>query len=736
MRKILLAVLLTLLSPAVFAQVATNLVFDTKVSPNIPAASQSSVGSGWTAAVAGSYSTNSSSDIVTATTNLSPAALLSRPGSGAGTSAVTPGTQENSLNQRMKLTWTVQSITVSSSPAIILRSNNAAGSLTAYELLTAANAGTVRAFSSVNGTSTQMYVSGSTPYVVGHSYTLDFEVDQTSGTTTTYHMTLIDNTSSTTILNNVTGTDTTAALQNPANSGAGIDSTAGGFAIPITQVQYYTDQAVNAPTFATGYSVTLGSTGIVGSSQTGSIALTGGTTLGATMSVALTASNGGTVTPNPVTIANGSTSASFTYTSAAAGSETIAWTYSGGNASMTGNGNQVETISSAPVSTSVQNANLFWSDGWLLSSSGAYANNAGNYLKMAFTGASFAINFDVTNIRAGSVTAGEWPTLIYSVDGGTESRLVLADPGSNALTLTLTSSLSAASTHTLRLMLDSESQNFNRWTVNGSGFPPSGLRIANFSLASGASTVSLAGTYLAVKPCMSYVFSDSIGEGSKTSYPSASLFADAEATWTNAVNVALNCEYTNYSFSGQAWSGQLGVPDVPILGSAFSLRYAGQTKLSGGLFLRNSTLPLKYVIVNMGTNDAANHAGTTANQIKTALTAIRAASGSTPTMLLVLPFAYHSTWYSAQSWNSFQLSEYTNYVATDSNAYIIDVGQDASTGLVNYPAGSSNYYSFDGLHPGGQRSSQLGAMLYQKIIATLPQAANTNIPQFENRFFR
>lgn len=730
MRKLILALLLTLTPLAAQAQVATNLVFDTKVAPNIPAPNQASLGSPWILSQANSYTTDASSNILTATSIVSPAALASRPGSGPGTSAVTPGTQENSLNQKATLTWTVQSITVSSSPAIILRSNGNASSLTAYELLTASNAGTVRLFTSVAGTATQIYVSGSTPYVVGHSYTMGLEVDQTNGTTTTYIVNLTDNTSSTAILTNVTGTNTTAALQNPATSGMGIDATGGGFAIPITDIQYYTDQTVTAPTAATGYTVTLGSTGTVGVPQSGTVAITGGTTLGSTLSVAMTPSNGSAISPNPVTIANGSTSSVFTYTPAAAGSETIAWSYSGGNASMTGNGSQTETIAVAPTLVTPLDANLFWTDGWLLSSSGAYANNAGNYLKMAFSGSSLAINFDVTNIRTGSVTTAEWPVILYSVDGGTEVRQLLADPGGNTLTLTLTSSLSGASTHTLRMMLLAETQAFNRWTINGSGFPPSGLRIASFNLSGGA-TVPLGGTYLALKPCMNYVYSDSIGEGAKTTYPSSVVAADAEATWTNAVNQALGCEYTNYSFSGQAWSGQLGVPDVPVLGSAWNLRFAGQTKLASGSFIRNSSLPLKYLLTNMGTNDAANHASTTAGSIRSVLTAMRAAAGSA-TVLLVMPFASHSTWYSAQSWNTFQVSEYAAYLATDPNAYLIDVGQDASTGLVSYPASSSNYYTADGLHPGGQRSGQLGAMLYQKILSAIPAASA--VPQFQNRF--
>ncbi|HEV2673391.1 MAG TPA: SGNH/GDSL hydrolase family protein, partial [Aliidongia sp.] len=545
---------------------------------------------------------------------------------------------------------------------------------------------------------------------------IDVEADQTNGTTTTLTMYVRDITAGTTPLNGATVTNTAAVLQNPAFSGVAIDATGSGSAQTMTQVQYYTDQTVNAAPAATAYTVTLATSATTLTGQAGSIATTG-LTLTSPLSVTLTSTAGSSFTPNPITITSGQGTAAFTYTPAVAGSDVLAWSYSGGNVGMSGNGGQTETVTDPVFPT---DANIFWSDGWWVQASGAYANNAGQYVKMAFTGASLVVNFDVTNIRTSSVTAAEWPTVRFTVDGAGITDLKLTDPGVNTYSLTLTAQLTGATTHTLMLRLLNETQAFNRWTPNGSALPPSGIKLSNFILASGASTVALSTTYLAVKPCAIYVFGDSIGEGAKTTWPNPTVTADAEATWTNAVAANQNCEYSNYAFSGQAYSGQLGVPDVPFFGSAWSLRFSGQTKLSGGHFITNSGSALpKYIVVNMGTNDAANSASKTSGAVKAVITAIRAAAPGA-TIFLVMPFAYHSAWFSAQGYGAYLLSEYQAYVATDSNAYLIDPGQDASVGLNNYPAGASNALSADGLHPGGQRSVNLGTTLSQLMRAALP----------------
>lgn len=692
------------------AQVATNLVFDTTVAPFAPLASQSHVGFGWTDAQTNTWTTDSSGNIVASANSLSPASLLYRPGSGAGTSALTAGVQENSLNQRVKLSFVLGTTATSNAPAIILRSNQNNASLNGYIWLLSGSLSEVRAFSTVAGTSTQFYTASTGSLTVGHNYTLDVEADQTNGTTTTFFLTVIDNTSSTTLLNNVSTTNTVATLQNPATSGVGIDSTGNGTAQTVTKVQYYSDQTVNPAPAATAYTVTLATNGNTGLGQAGTITTTG-ITLSSTLSVTLSSSAGSTFSPNPVTIVSGQQSNSFTYTPAVHGSDTVSWTYSGGNAGMTGNGNQVETITD-PVNP--LDGNLYWSDGWLLAIGGAYTNNSGNYLKMAFTGSSFQVLFDVTNIKTGNVTSSEWPVIRYSVDGGAPVDLQLSDQGTNSYSLTLAGALSGATTHTFWLLLRNETQAFNRWTVNGSGFPPSGLRIQGFIVANGATTVPLTGTILAPKNCQVYFFGDSITEGAKTSWPLSPFYSDSEATWTNATAQTVGCEYTNYAFSGQAYSGQLGVPDVPHFDGAWDLRFAGTSKLSGGTFVTNSILP-KFIFVNMGTNDAANSASKTVGAIKTLLTAIKAASPSS-TMILVLPFAFNQPYFSAQGYGAYLLSEYQAYQVADPSTLLVSLGTEAGIGLGAYPAsGTSNPYSIDQLHPGGQRSVNLGTLVGQYV---------------------
>lgn len=692
---------------------ATNLVFDTRVAPFLPNASQTAVNFGWTDP-SNSWLTDASADIVSTLTAFSPNSLLYRPGSGAGTSAVTAGVQENSLNQRAQMSFVIETLSVSNGPGFILKSNNNNASLSGYFFTPSPSLSTLRGFAFVNGAATSI-TNGTVAWVVGHNYTLDVECAQTNGTTTTFTVTITDNTTSTIIINASQFTNTAAALQNPATSGFGILATANGFSQVATQIRYLTDQTVNAAPVATAYAVTVPANGVIGLPNAVSILQTG-ITLTSPLSIAFTLSNGGSVTPNPVVLTSGQVSATASYIPTTAGSETISWAYSGGNAGMTGDGSQVETVV-APVLTT--DPNLLWTDGWMVQAGGAYANNSGNYLKMAFTGTALQVLFDVSSTRLAGVTAAEWPVIRYSVDAGPPVDLILTDPGVGTSVLTLTGALSGASTHTLYMVLRNETQLYNRWTPNATGFPPSGLRVQSFVFSSGQGTAALAGTILAPRSAnRAYVFGDSLTEGSKTSYPFVPYYSDSEATWTAACCEALGVEFTNYGFSGQAYSGQIGPPDIPHFGTAWPLRFSGQTKLSAGKFITNSGSALpKWIIINMGTNDAANNASKVVGSVTSVITAIKAASPAS-IMVLVLPFAFNQPYFSSQGYGAFLLSEYQAYVALDPTAILVSLGAQAGIGLGGYPAqATSNPYSLDQLHPGGQRSANLGAMVASYIVS-------------------
>lgn len=704
---------------------ATNLVFDTAVTPFAPNANQAHVNFGWNDPL-NIWSTDSSGNIQASAAAASPPSLLYRNGSGPGTSSVSAGSQENSLNQRVKMTFTINSVAISNGPAIILRSNNNNTALNGYLFTPSPSLGTLRAFHFINGAFVQI-TNGAVPWTIGHSYTLDVEVAQTNSSTSTFTVFITDNTTSTVLINGTTLTDTTSVLQNPTQSGMGLDATGNGVIQTVTRVQYYTDQAVVPAPPVTAYSVSVPGNGVIGLPNSGTIETTGSTLTGP-MSINFTTSNGGQVVPNPVVLTSGQGSANFAYTPANSGSETLSWAYSGGNVGITGDSSQSETVVAPTLTT---DGNLFWTDGWQVQSSGAYANNAGQYLKMAFTGSAFQILFDITNIRSSSVSTAEWPVIRYSLDGAAPVDLQLADHGVNTFVLNLTANLSGASTHTFYMILRNETQLYNRWNPNGSGFPPSGIRVQSFVFASGGGTTSLLGTALQLQQGRAYLFGDSITEGSKTSYPFVPYYSDSEATWGNAACDALGCEYSNYAFSGQAFSGQNGVPDVPHFGSAWNFRFLNQTKLSGGTFLTNSGSPLPtYILINMGTNDAENSASKTVGSITSVITAIKAASPGS-IIVLVLPFAYHQPWFAGQGYDAFLLSEYTAYLAIDHTAILVDLGASAGVGLASYPASSvPNPYSLDQLHPGGQRSTNLGTLVGQTVSSrlTIPRPAQIFYP--------
>jgi lysophospholipase L1-like esterase len=160
------------------------------------------------------------------------------------------------------------------------------------------------------------------------AYVWTVSVTQTNSTTTTIVSTLYA-ADGVTVINTQTITDTKTALQNVTGQ-CGFLGTAS--VIPITRMRTYTDMV---PVAATSYSVALSTnTGPVNQPYSGTIALTGGTTLTSSLVITLADTNG-TFIGNPVIILNGSFSGTFTYTPTTVGTHSITATHSGGNSGMT-----------------------------------------------------------------------------------------------------------------------------------------------------------------------------------------------------------------------------------------------------------------------------------------------------------------------------------------------------------------------------------------------------------------
>ncbi len=315
-------------------------------------ASSPTVGFGWTGGSV--WSTNSSANIVTTAAAVVGTSLLTRTGSGAGTSALTVNVQENSLNQQGIMQFVDTQI---GTPYLVFRNNSGYGY---YAYLSAATSQVRIDYISAAGT-TNVYAAPIN-YTAGNTYTLNVQCYQVASPAvqTNFVVTLTNNTSSTTLLNAAKASDASAtALQNPQVSGFALSAQG---ATQIVRVQYYSDLTVNAATSATGYTVTPPNSGTMSTATSstplilsGKIFTTGGGgALTSTLVVSVTDNGaGGTFVPSngqvSLTTGQGTTGFGyFTYQPSAAGSPVISWTYAGGNASMTGNSSQTETISPAP----------------------------------------------------------------------------------------------------------------------------------------------------------------------------------------------------------------------------------------------------------------------------------------------------------------------------------------------------------------------------------------------------
>lgn len=303
---------------------------------------------------------------------------------------------------------------------------------------------------------------------------------------------------------------------------------------------------------------------------------------------------------------------------------------------------------SGPVTVSVTDTNLFFSPyNWYKSGSTyAQTNNPGAYFKTKFTGTSVKLNVDVSPLSGAGTSAGNYPAIQYSIDGGAFTRRQLL---SSDTQITLASSLSAG-THTLEVHVVAAWWQADRWNT-----PVSVVRVTGLELDQSASTVApdlFSGRMI--------IYGDSNSEGYESLAVGVSVAnQDANQAFPVIMGRAFSCEYGVVGFAGQGYTAG-GGGNVPNLQNAWDDYYSGQSRLSGGLF---SPAP-DYIVSAHGQND-----GSPRTAVAALIPAWRAAAPNAK-ILICIPA------------NQNCLSTITQGVADadDENTHIINFGENLLRG--------------------------------------------------------
>jgi hypothetical protein len=417
---------------------------------------------------------------------------------------------------------------------------------------------------------------------------------------------------------------------------------------------------------ATGYTWSGPSTGVVNNASSNfTITATGGTFNGTESFDLMLSGVTGSFSADPVTPSAGASTVTFTLTPTAAGAATLSVTNNKGWT------NPANLVYSVTQTIAVTDANWFFSPYNWKKSGSAYAqsNNPGAYFKTKFTGTLCKLNVDVSPLTGASVSSANYPTILYSIDGGAFTRYQLA---SSDTQITLGTGLSAG-THTLELHFVGIFWNSNdRWTT-----PAMVLRLTGLVLAGATAAPSL-------YPGRAVVYGDSLGEGWEVLASGVSVVnEDSSLAFPAMVGRALETEYGVVCFAGQGYVTSVSTANVPALSSSWDLYYAGTSRLSAGLF---SPAP-DWIISAHGTNDLSSVAA-----IVTSLAAAwRTAAPSAKIAFAVPP---------GQARQSEIASGVT--AAADANVKLVDVAEDLLTG---------------GAYRSGTHLTQRGQARYSAAIA-------------------
>jgi hypothetical protein len=473
-----------------------------------------------------------------------------------------------------------------------------------------------------------------------------------------------------------------------------------GVGLPATEMmfKYHNSDTLWTGAPATSYTFTGPTSGTTNSASSNFSVTPNGVYTG---TISLTSTGSGTFSPTSLTWNNSSATQTFTYNApSTSGSPHTISTSS--NPSITNTSGTINySITVGPTMVAVDDTNLMRSPyNWHVSgSSYMLAVNPGAYFKIGFTGTSAAIKVDTSAL---SGQAKQYPRIRYSIDGGANQDYQLL---SGDTQITLISGLTPG-THSLTLwFLSSDLYDSDRWGGVTS------LKITGLVLDPGSTTV--APTLL---PKRLIAFGDSETEGAAatgnyitTELSNYSNYEDSTTAYVTGVAADLNAEYGQIAFGGQGWDNAFrGVPPLP---NSWNYYYSTNSRLVGGLL--NPTPD--YLLLNMGTNGGVSSGTVVSNW----LTSIRATTGATTDIFVIVPFNRTGSANITAGFNSYKTS------SGDTKVFLIDLGSDGITYSTSTPT-----YSHDGLHPNivghAQLRTLVSSAINQNLSHTIMASAGSN----------
>lgn len=320
---------------------------------------------------------------------------------------------------------------------------------------------------------------------------------------------------------------------------------------------------------------------------------------------------------------------------------------------------------------------------WVQSgSSYIFTANPGAYLKLKFTGTSFATVFDLTAINATGTGSVTYPTIRWSVDGGSKTTRQLL---SSDTSVSMGSGL-VDTTHTLLLefIATDVTGGTNRWNQI------MGIKVTSFTVDTGKSVANAS-----LLPGLILCLGDSITEGAYATAaqgnpPYAPQVQDATVGYQQLLVNAFGMEYSNVAFSGQQLGGGASFSQVPGLINTYNLIQQGVT--------RTFSPNISAVTINIGTNSGASAA-----DARVLLEGVRAAVGASTSINFIIPFGQYNATNLTNGYNDYVAAHPLDLAITK-----IDLGSAGATIVTNN--------SYDAVHPNTAGHALLEAALLPFVI--------------------
>lgn len=315
----------------------------------------------------------------------------------------------------------------------------------------------------------------------------------------------------------------------------------------------------------------------------------------------------------------------------------------------------------------------------------------GSGFQVSFSGTDLSANVDVSHLSG--YPSGDYPWLLFSVDNGPFSQVLLA---STTVSIPLVNGLTDG-VHTVDAYLQANVSTYSIMTQADA------LKITGFKCSTDGSFVART-----LRTRNVLILGDSITSGSRLGSGGA---PDGVSAPSQAFAEALNARPGLVGIPGQGYT-QAGAGGEPDVETSWPTIATGFSRLSSGLI---SPMPDAIVIAH-GTNDTGATDAAVATAVTNTLTAIRAAAPLVPIYVIA---AYGQMVVSAIKTGviNFAGNNHLDNEVFDMNITtfiddelicFIDLGEDISLGISG-PLGDATQQSLDFIHPDNRTVSRIAA---------------------------